>query len=162
MADYIHISNYTITKKQGALCVFDTPYTPWYSELPTFLNGGNRMTIGQWWLSRKWLFCRWLCNWTVPLVVRYGLDSQTVRYQIVCKGQETLTFFSREFGELIAQQGVGFAYNEKTAQRLTRRIRRLGLPDKITEQDRKIYARYTLIRSEVMDRPDFRAVFDEV
>jgi len=119
------------------------------------------MTIGQWWLSRKWLFCRWLCQWTAPLVVRYGLDSQTVRYQIVCKGQETLTFFSREFGELIAQQGVGFAYNEKTAQRLIRRIRRLGLPDKITEQDRKVLARYALIRSEVMDQPDFKTAFEE-
>lgn len=119
------------------------------------------MAVMRWWLLQKWLFCRWLCNWTAPLVVRYGLDTVSPRYQIVCKGKQTLTFNSKEFGELIARQGVEFAYTEKACERLIRRIRRLKLPDRITEHDRNTYAHYALIRSEVLDQPDFKAVFDE-
>ncbi len=121
--------------------------------------GGVRMTVKQWWLSRKWLFCRRLCQW-VPLVVRVP-DAQNRGYQIVCANRQTLVFFSRQFGELIAQQGVGFAYKEKTARRLVKRIRKLGLPDRITEQDRKVLAHYAIIRSEVLEQPDFQSAFDE-
>ena len=118
------------------------------------------MTIIEWWLMRKWLFCRWLCQWFPPMVVRVP-HVRELCYQIVCSRRQTLVFFSKQFGELIAQQGVGFAYEEKTARRLVRRIRRLGLPDRITEHDRKVLARYAMTRSEVLEQPDFQAAFNE-